>query len=75
MTGETLQVMGADEALLFLCAATSFNGFDRSPTADGKDPLAITAQTLAAVLPRSFDDLLQEHLAEYQPIFQRVSIN
>ena len=75
VVGETLQVTGADEALLFLCAATSFNGFDRSPTTDGKDPLAITAQTLAAVLPRSFDELLQEHLAEYQPLFQRVALN
>ena len=74
VAGNTLQVDGADEVLLFLCAATSFNGFDRSPTTDGKDPLAITAQTLAAALPRSFDDLLQEHLAEYQPIFQRVAI-
>jgi len=95
LDGNTLQVSAADEALLTLVAATSFNGFDRSPATDGEDPLAITAQSLAAVLPprstygcnicglpspvpaaqpRSFDELLQEHLAEYQPLFQRVAI-
>jgi alpha-L-fucosidase 2 len=72
--GNTLKVSAADEALLILVAATSFNGFDRSPTTDGKDPLAITTQTLAAVQARSFDDLLREHLAEYQPLFRRVAI-
>ncbi len=72
--GTTLQVSAADEALLTLCAATSFNGFDRSPTLDGKDPLAITTQTLAAAQSRGFDELLQEHLAEYQPLFRRVAI-
>ena len=49
--GNALQVSAADEALLTLVAATSFNGFDRSPATDGKDPLAITAQTLAAMQP------------------------
>ncbi len=73
--GNSLQVASADEVLLILCAATSFNGFDRSPTSDGKDPLAITAQTLAAVQSSTFDDLLQEHLAEYQPLFARVVID
>lgn len=72
--GNTLRVDGADTAILFLCAATSFNGWNRSPATDGKDPLALTAQTLAAALPRVFDDLRQEHLAEYQPLFHRVTL-
>lgn len=74
LDGNILRVSGADEALLTLCAATSYNGFDQSPTVDGKDPLAITLQTLTAVQARPYDDLLQEHLAEYQPYFQRVAI-
>ena len=64
----------ADEVMLILCAATSFNGFDRSPTADGRDPLAITAQTLAALQDRTFEELLEAHLAEYQPYFARVAL-
>ena len=34
--GNSLRVTGADEVLLILCAATSYNGFDRSPTAGRK---------------------------------------
>ena len=32
-----LEVKGADEAVLFVSAATSFNGFDRSPGREGRD--------------------------------------
>ncbi len=72
--GARVWVAAADEAVLILSAATSFNGFDRSPTFDGADPLAIATQTLTAAQPRSFDDLLAEHRAEYQPLFRRVEI-
>jgi len=72
--GDALRVTNADEVLLLLCAATSFNGFEKSPTKDGKDPLAITAQTLAAALPKAYADLLKEHLDEYQPYFKRVGL-
>ena len=33
-----LEVRGADEALVFVSAATSFNGFDKSPAREGVDP-------------------------------------
>ncbi len=72
--GNGLRVSGAREIVMILSAATSFNGFDRSPTRDGKDPLSITEHTLAAVQSRSFKDLLREHLAEYQPLFNRVTL-
>jgi alpha-L-fucosidase 2 len=71
---DRLGVSAADEVLLFLCAATSYNGFDHSPALDGKDPLEITSRHLAAALSRSYEDLLCEHLAEYQPYFQRVEL-
>lgn len=79
---DVLEVSAADEALLILVAATSFNGFDRSPIREGKDPLAITAATLSALQSRlrggpeaGFSALWQEHLAEYQPLFHRVTIH
>ena len=73
--GSTLRVAGAGEAVLILCAATSYNGFDHSPAKEGQDPLAITAQTLAALYGRTYDDLLQEHLAEYQPLYARTVLD
>lgn len=89
----SLRVVSANEVRLFLVAATSFNGFNCSPVTDGKDPLAITDQTLAALFLESegfscntcgsststavfrpYEELLDEHLHEYQPLFRRVSI-
>lgn len=72
--GDAMRISGANEVLLILCAATSFNGFDRSPALDGKDPLAIAAQILEEAQSRSYEDLLSEHLAEYQSLFNRVDI-
>ena len=70
-----LRVVGADEALLILCAATSFNGFDRSPGYAGKDPAALTEKALLAALDRPYDALLAAHLAEYQPLYHRVALD
>lgn len=72
--GNTLVIHSADAARLTLSAATSFNGHHHSPAFAGKDPLSITAQTLAAAQSRSVQDLLQEHLAEYQPFFRKVEL-
>ena len=58
-----------------LCAATSYNGFDRSPAADGKDPVALAAGALEAALRKPWDALLAAHLAEYQPLFRRVALD
>ena len=69
-----LRVVGADEVVLSLSAATSFNGFDHSPVLLGKNPAALSAQTLAAAQARSFEELLHAHLADYQPLFQRVDL-
>jgi len=73
--GDCLHVSAADEVLLILCAATSYNGFDRSPAFEGKDPLEITSNDLTSALARPYQDLLNEHLAEYQPLFRRVEFH
>jgi alpha-L-fucosidase 2 len=70
-----LRVAGADEATLYLCAATSFNGFDRSPGLRGKDPVALTEVALTKVADKPYTALLAAHLAEYQPLYRRVALD
>jgi alpha-L-fucosidase 2 len=70
-----LHVAGADEALLVLCAATSFDGFDKSPGHAGKDPEALVEAAAAKIAGRRYDELLVAHLAEYQPLYRRVALN
>jgi alpha-L-fucosidase 2 len=74
---DTLSVTGADEAMIILSAATSFNGFDRDPAAQGKDPDGIARGYLNRAVSRSYQSLLDEHLTDYRGLFRRlwVSIN
>ena len=74
---DTLSVTNADEAVLIVSAATSFNGFDHDPAAQGKDPDTIARGYLTKALGRPYEALLAEHLADYRALFRRlwVSIN
>jgi hypothetical protein len=73
----TLSVTNADEAVLIVSAATSFNGFDHDPATQGKDPDAIARGYLTKAAAQSYDALLAKHLADYRGLFRRlwVSIN
>ncbi len=67
-------VSRADEALVLLSAATSFNGFDKSPSRDGVDPVAKAAGFLEAAARRPFVELAARHVADYRSLFDRASL-
>ena len=70
-----LSITQADSVTLYLIAATSFNGFDRSPSRDGKDHAAIARGMLDAAASRSLAPIYAAHLADYQPYFRRVTLD
>ncbi len=70
-----LHVRNATEVLLFLSAATSFNGFDKCPDKDGKDENKIAASYLDNAANKSFNELIKNHLADYHKYFNRVSFD
>jgi alpha-L-fucosidase 2 len=67
-------IRNATSVLLFLSAATSFNGFDRCPDKDGKDESAIARKYLDATIKKNFNQLLAAHRADYHKYFNRVSL-
>lgn len=73
--GSTLTVERADAVTLLVAAGTSFNGFDKSPGREGRDPAALTQAALAAAEARSPADLFARHLADYQRLFRRVALD
>ena len=73
--GQTLAVDGANAVTLLLSAATSFNGPDKSPGHAGLDPAAGAARPLAAALARPYAELRARHVADYQRLFQRVTLD
>lgn len=72
---EGLRVAGADRVTLLLSAATSFNGFDRSPGRAGRDPSHAALQPLEAAARRPYRSLLASHLEDHRRLFRRVSLD
>jgi alpha-L-fucosidase 2 len=67
----TLSVSNADEVLLLLTAATNYRGFaGRNLTS----PDAASADDLKKVATKSFEALQQAHVADFQPYFDRVTL-
>jgi alpha-L-fucosidase 2 len=77
LTSETnsLVVADADEAVLLVAAASSFNGFDKSPTREGIDAGAKADRWLEAASGFKFHELLARHTFDYQKLFDRVTLD
>jgi Trehalose and maltose hydrolases (possible phosphorylases) len=71
----TLTISGATEVLLYVSAATSYNGFDKYPDNDGKDEERIARDFLNASLKKSYQQLLKAHVKDYQKYFNRVVLS
>lgn len=69
-----LHVADATEVVLFLSAATSYNGFDKCPDKEGKDESKLAQSYLSGALSKSFDALLKDHITDYQHFFNRVGL-
>jgi alpha-L-fucosidase 2 len=66
-----ISVTGANSALVVLAAATSFKNYKDISA----DPAACCAAAGKAVADKSFEVLLKAHLADYQPLYQRIQLD
>ena len=73
--GDGLQVNGADEVILYLTEATSYNGFDKSPGLNGKNPAIEANANLSKASAQTFAQLKAAHVADYQRLFKRVKFD
>ncbi len=64
-----------DEVTLKLVAATSYNGPHTSPSRAGKDPAQACALDLKELVHHNYARLLNNHIADYQSLFQRVTLD
>ncbi|MFS8500544.1 MAG: glycoside hydrolase family 95 protein [Caldicoprobacter sp.] len=69
-----IRVEGASEVLIILSAATSFNGYDKDPALEGKDCSEACKRMLWDALQKSYRELLDDHIRDYQAIFKRVDL-
>lgn len=64
----------SQQCTLILAAATSYNGTDKLPGSEGKNPAAEVKATMDKASSLSYDQLLANHLKDYKDLFARVSL-
>ncbi|WP_019636732.1 glycoside hydrolase family 95 protein [Paenibacillus fonticola] len=70
-----IHIYGATAATIYFSAATSFQAFNISPRAEGKEPAEAAEQDLVEALNRSYESLLDRHVADYCSLFSRVQLH
>jgi alpha-L-fucosidase 2 len=68
---DQVHVRAANSVTLVLCAATSFKNYQDVSA----DPGERVDQAMSAACAKTFAQLLQKHLADYQPLFRRVAVD
>ena len=68
-----LIVKDASEVTFLLYAATSYNGFDRSPSKAGKDVAKELEAQQKKLAGKDYLQIRNEHVADYQTLFKRVN--
>lgn len=74
-TDSSFQISGANTVTLYLTDATSFNGFDKSPGLQGKNPSVEVSENLDAATRKNFDEVRSSHVLDHQNLFSRVKLN
>ncbi len=69
-----LSIKGGTEAEIIVSIATSFNGFDKNPATEGLNDEAIAGEQLTKASAKSYDQLKNGHIADYQKYFSRVNL-
>lgn len=70
-----LHVSNATETVLLLSAATSFNGFDKSPYKQGKDEKLLASDFMNKAAAKNINQLKEAHIKDYKTLFNRVSFH
>lgn len=71
----SLTIRNATAATLLLTAATSYQGFDKSPSAHIPDLAGLCSARLNEALKKRYEDLREAHISDYQQLFARVELD
>ncbi len=70
-----LRIRNADAVTLFVSGATSFNGYRRSPSRQGRNAYALALRHLTNALSENRETIRSAHIVDHQSLFHRVSID
>ncbi|MBC7826651.1 MAG: glycoside hydrolase family 95 protein [Chitinophagaceae bacterium] len=69
-----ISIGDASEIILYLSAATSFNGFDKCPDKEGKDENKLARAFMDKAVVKTYPVLFSAHITDFQKYFNRVSL-
>ncbi|HUU96852.1 MAG TPA: glycoside hydrolase N-terminal domain-containing protein, partial [Phycisphaerae bacterium] len=75
ITDAGITAEGCDSVTLLLVAATSYNGPSKSPSREGRDAGKLCEAYLAPLAGKSYAALRDEHVADHQRLFNRVTLD
>ena len=70
-----LRLKNASEVVLAIVTVTSFNGFDKSPGLEGKEPNVEANQILENIAGQSYKQLKKRHVDDFKALFGRASLD
>jgi len=68
-----LRISGTNEIIFILSSASSFNGFDKSPSREGRDASRIADEKLDKAVAQKYSQLKAQHIKDYRLLFDRVT--
>lgn len=75
VTDDGVRVKETNEVYFLLSLATGFNGWDKSPSTEGRNPSLLAAEMLSKATQLDYDQLKKRHTEDYQTLFNRVSLD
>lgn len=73
-TDSVISVSGADAVTIVVTEATSFNGYNRSPGTEGRDPSTEAQARMSSAVKKTYAELKRAHVADHQSLFNRVKL-
>ncbi len=71
----SIHIKNSSEVTFVLSAATSFNGFNKSPSKEGADARKTAKRILERAISKSYNDLKKDHISDYKKLFDRVTLD
>nr|WP_304226962.1 glycoside hydrolase family 95 protein [Phocaeicola plebeius] len=69
-----IRVSQTTEVYFLLAMATSYAGFNKSPSREGENPRYIVENTLRKVIGSDYEKLKERHIKDFGSLFNRVSL-
>jgi len=70
-----LRVSNAREIILYVTAATSFNGHEKNPASGGKNEQAELSKLVSQLKGKNYDLIKQTHVKDFSGFYKRVKLN